>query len=397
MEALVMNMHWLAGGAGRFLTAVALAGALIGIGPAVASASASACVSWTGTPPVNPSNTGDSLAGVSVLSPCNVWAVGNKQAGATFTLAEHFDGTGWTAFPSSNPSSTTSEFTAVAAISSQDALAVGGYVDSATAYQTLIEVFSNGVWEQIASPDPGGSANDNFLTGVAIISAKNAWAVGSYSVGHQKSPLRTLIVAWNGITWSVQTTPTIVGSLLNGVAASSAKNAWAVGAYTDSPQFVDQTLIEHWDGTKWRRVSSPNPGGPAEVNTLTAVAVSSPSNAWAVGHFATKGGSTKPLIERWNGKAWKSMTPASLDGGSRVGALTGVTIVSATDAWAVGQSGSQTLIARWDGKTWNRVPSPNPGNFAYLAGVGSSSATDVWAAGYYSANAPDETLAVHCC
>jgi len=63
------------------------------------------------------------------------------------------------------------------------------------------------------------------------------------------------------------------------VTATSAGNAWAVGAYTVGT--ADQkTLILRWNGTKWTHVPSPN---PVPSNDLTGVAASSGSNAWAVG------------------------------------------------------------------------------------------------------------------
>ena len=39
------------------------------------------------------------------------------------------------------------------------------------------------------------------------------------------------------------------------VAAVTAKNAWAVGYAGQN------TLIEHWNGTRWLRAASPNPPG----------------------------------------------------------------------------------------------------------------------------------------
>src|SRR5438128_11847093 len=46
---------------------------------------------------------------------------------------------------------------------------------------------------------------------------------------------------------------------LSGVAAVSASDAWTVGSYQTS-SFLNQTLIEHWNGSDWNVVSSPNPG-----------------------------------------------------------------------------------------------------------------------------------------
>jgi hypothetical protein len=62
------------------------------------------------------------------------------------------------------------------------------------------------------------------------------------------------------------------------VAATSPTDAWAVGIpYTNTGT---KSLIEHWDGTTWTRVPTPNPNSDSY---LSAVAATSPANAWAVG------------------------------------------------------------------------------------------------------------------
>jgi hypothetical protein len=117
---------------------------------------------------------------------------------------------------------------------------------------------------------------------------------------------------------------------LQGVAAPSARDAWAIGYTTQTQAF--QTLIVHWNGTTWNRVPSPNPGGGAILNAVTAT---SASNAWAAGQTGT----AQALILRWNGSSWKR-APAPAPEGT----LSGIAATSATDAWAVGSSASGTLI-----------------------------------------------------
>jgi hypothetical protein len=75
------------------------------------------------------------------------------------------------------------------------------------------------------------------LYGVAATSARNAWAVGLVGA-------RTLIVRWNGTAWT-KASPS--PGFLVGVAATSARNAWAVGA-TD----YANTLIVRWNGHTWK-------------------------------------------------------------------------------------------------------------------------------------------------
>src|SRR5271156_4419262 len=124
------------------------------------------------------------------------------------------------------------------------------------------------------SSGPAASfAVSGYLSDVAATSASNAWAVGYTSSG-------TLIVRWNGTAWKRVPSPGSAGSLLYGVAATSSRDAWAVGCTDCSGSGVSKTLIERWNGTAWKRVPSPSPGSGG---TLDGVAASSASSAWAVG------------------------------------------------------------------------------------------------------------------
>jgi len=361
------------------------------------AASASTCVNWTGVAPVNPTGNGDDLAAVAVPAPCDAWAVGGYVSNGHFkTLVEHWNGTFLQFEISGNPGgfNQDSYLTAVAAVPGASPWAAGYYFNG-TGYQTLIETPKNGVWTQVPTQDPAGPSSRNVFFAVAATSTSNAWAVGQYG----GVPESSLIERWNGSAWlqAPSPDPSAVQNELHGVAAISAGNAWAVGQYVNG-QGAFQTLILRWNGTAWKRVRSPNPAGPANTNSLQAVAGVSASSAWAVGDEFT-GGVLQPLIEHWNGTAWKSVhTPTpSL---SVPAELTGVTAISARDAWAVGYYGNpgslHTLLEHWNGTAWRRVPSPSPGTEAVLRGV-ASSRTSTWAVGYYSSGGPVQTLAVHCC
>ena len=68
------------------------------------------------------------------------------------------------------------------------------------------------------------------------------------------------------------------------VAATSPRNAWAVGSIGPGPGINPgrgtKTLIEHWNGKTWKRVPSPSPGPAAQ---LLGVAATSPYDAWSAG------------------------------------------------------------------------------------------------------------------
>ena len=120
------------------------------------------------------------------------------------------------------------------------------------------------------------------------------------------------------------------------------------------------------------------PAGPAASlstsGSLSGVAATSAGNAWAVGATSTG----KTLIVRWNGSAWKRVPSPITAAGS---GLQSVSATSARSAWAVGFTGSKTLILRWNGSSGKRVPSPSPGGPSFLLGVAATSARSAWAVG----------------
>jgi hypothetical protein len=144
----------------------------------------------------------------------------------------------------------------------------------------------------------------------------------------------------------------VTGGQLNGVAAISAGNAWAVG-YTGwpNPAKPEHTLLMHWNGKAWLTVTTPKPvaGGFSSVSVAGG-------DAWAVGTAPV----SAALIWHWNGKSWaKSATP-SVPGGVE---LLGVAQTSASTAWAGGEGAlngqNSDLLLRWNGRTWSRGPVPD--------------------------------------
>jgi len=79
------------------------------------------------------------------------------------------------------------------------------------------------------------------------------------------------------------------------VAATSARNAWAIGSSASGG--ISRTLIEHWNGRNWRAMPSPDVGGATTSNNLAGVYASSAGNAWVVGSF---GSPAQVLAFRWS-------------------------------------------------------------------------------------------------
>jgi hypothetical protein len=239
---------------------------------------------------------------------------------------------------------------------------------------------------QVAHWNGSSWADDDFVNGYQNVDAQspeNVWAVGGTSWFY---PTQTLARHWNGKTWTHVYTPTPDGSAwFNGVAATSATNAWAVGYIGGGPgeQGNSTPIIERWNGKAWKLQYFRLPTNPGQ---FSAVAATGRDNAWAVGSTGVEG-PNGALIEHWNGHWWRRIPANTPDG---FGNLQGVTAISPNDVWAVGYTDSgptyQSLTLHWNGKRWSVVPSPNPTGQTNLWAVSASSPTNVWAVGFTNPN-----------
>jgi hypothetical protein len=224
------------------------------------------------------------------------------------------------------------------------------------------------------TPSPNQGTSNNELLGVAAVAASNAWAVGYYQSGTCVCNERTLSEHWNGSSWTLVATPNARASfgdydVLKGTSAVTASNVWAVGYAGNVSSSNDTALIEHWNGTAWSIVSSPD---PSSTQDLYAVSALSASDVWAVGgSFNQNPYRYGALIDHWNGTSWTAIpNPATT-------ALYGVTAIAANDVWAVGYG----QILHWDGTKWNIVPN-GAGSSYDLQAVAGASASNIWAVGY---------------
>ena len=151
----------------------------------------------------------------------------------------------------------------------------------------------------VQTPSPPA---DSLLNGVATRSSADAWVVGG-SRSAEGDSISALIEHWDGTAWRVVPRPTPgQSSVLSGVAIASASNAWAVGSYEGNTLRGRPDPHRALERRSWNRVPSPHPGGES---WLTAVAVVSSRNAWAVGAYANQVGGRNKLftgaLERQSG------------------------------------------------------------------------------------------------
>ncbi len=356
------------------------------------AASVTGCGTWRVIQSPNPTPT-VILSGVAAISANNVWAVGRFTSDSNPSpraLALQWDGTHWQVGALPNPGTTEDAFLAVTRVSASQELWAVGYENSSPigpppVPQTLIEHWDGTSWSVTPSPNVGQDVNE--LYGVTATSPTDAWAVGEHFDPNVSTAPQTLTEHWDGTSWSVVPSPSpgTSDNALTAVTAVAANDIWAVGhMQPGSSGIQNASLVEHWDGSQWLVVSSPNVG--SRDNLLSGVAADSASSAWAVGTADGDVGPTTTFILHWNGSQW-AVTP-SPSPGSSINALAAPVALSATNAWAVGyfqqaNRSQRTLTEHWNGKNWKVVNSPNIGTdnndlnaLAFIAGT-----NQVWTVG----------------
>ena len=329
------------------------------------------------------------LTSVDVRARADGWAVGLRCTGKCqdqYTLIEHWNGRRWSRVPSPSPSRI-QYLGAVRAVSARDAWAVGFYAtDHDNVVRTLIEHWNGRRWTRVPSPNPStGPDGVSALEGVTAVSGRDAWAAGLY--GLRNGDVRPLLLHWNGVRWSAVPSPHRSPlSTLMSVSATSAGNAWAVG---ESGEVGTSMLLMHWNGVRWSLV--PGLRGQTSLQSVSAV---SARDAWAAGvSCPDRCNSNRPPIRaellHWNGTRWARAVSPEPGADSE---LTGVSGLSARDAWAVGEFchtrcqspelGSAVLLLHWNGVRWARATGPGfAPRTADLGGVSTLSARRTWAVG----------------
>ena len=144
----------------------------------------------------------------------------------------------------------------------------------------------------------------------------------------------------------------------------------------------ERTLIEHWDGSAWSLFPSPNPEtAPGDFDELVGVAGTDPDDLWAIG-TVSNGPQSAFLLIHWNGTTWSVSRPPAI--GIFIGEA--ITVVSADDVWAVGDTADGTISAHFDGTKWTDVITPTfkPNNTEdnFLTGITNAGPDDLWASGF---------------
>jgi hypothetical protein len=341
------------------------------------------------------------LSAVSCTSATACTAVGDSffnRGGSNFAaapLAERWDGASWSIQAVPDPTSASqigeSGFSGVSCTSAT-ACTAGGFQDNSNAVgaalgMTLGEQWDGVGWAIQPTPNPAGASQirTSGFSDVSCTSATACTAVGSYGGPGPDLPLAE---RWDGVSWSIQTVPPPTESTdtkLDAVSCTSTTACTAVGL--SGGIGANLPLAERWDGVSWSIQTTPKPTG-AKDTALLAVSCTSATACTAVGAFLGSGGAYLPLAERWNGVDWSIQTTPNHTSGP--GALEGVSCTSTTACTAVGLSGgsgpNSPLAERWNGVGWSIQTTTKPASAtdSGLISVSCTSTTACTAVGYLS-------------
>jgi hypothetical protein len=283
---------------------------------------------WKVSPSFGVPQSDEALTGISAAGPDEAWAVGWHDPYGTeriHGLVLRWEDQQWKVDQDADHSPIPR---AVDARTADDVWAVG---------VGLFEHFDGSTWTH--APPPRADVTPNAVT---VLAEDDAWVVGSRLIQkpgyHSGKPY---IAHWDGSAWSSVSIPLsrAIGSL-SGVAAASPTDIWAVGSINSAPS---APLALHYDGVHWRQVQVPD---APEGGTLSGVTVVSANDVWAVGsqdgHLHDGFAVLRTFSEHWDGSVWTTVkSPNDSDHDNWLAA----TVASGSRVWAFGGDGG-TLVER---------------------------------------------------
>lgn len=239
-----------------FLVVAAFMVGLIGGTASPASASGLTPPIWVVTPNPNPPNpVQSSLTGISCVGQSFCMAVGTSSAntgqstGVQTTLVEEWNGTSWSIVPSPNPPGSNALLTGVSCPSTTDCVVVGWSTASQSSPDVpLAEIWNGSNWSIVNVP-AGSWSGQTILLGVSCSEPTDCWAAGA------QGPI-TLLEHWDGSSWAGLSVPQPPGTL-SSISCSSATDCIAVGAGGSVNGRPTNPLSVQWNGRSWSVLSTP--------------------------------------------------------------------------------------------------------------------------------------------
>jgi hypothetical protein len=221
-------------------------------------------------------------------------------------------------------------------------VAAGGHGSSEyVADHTLLERWNGQRWARVSSGLPVHGS----FEAVSCPSKSMCMAVGGETSADTDVPI---VARWNGRTWSTKRLSQQAGTIrLDGVSCADARDCSVVGQIQTKPKFdATQSLVERWNGKKWRIQKTPTLA--PEAAGLTSVSCPTARYCLATGSVSQyftgqsdQSGYDSSYVLAWNGIKWSnSHVPLPVD--RRFDDLNGVSCRAVAKCVAVGDVGAES-------------------------------------------------------
>jgi hypothetical protein len=208
-----------------------------------------------------------------------------------------------------------------------------------------------------------------------------------------------LIEHYDGSTWSVVASPNrFDSSVMYKVSCASTTSCLAVGDYVQD--FIGYAFAEHWNGSTWSLVF-PRRAITSESAELLGVSCITTTTCISVGNYALEDPTStlRTLAAGWAAPSALVESRPANPSATDPSQLISDDCPSAQECVAVGDEPisdqvDKTVAEQWNGSTWSIVATPQTRSrsLRQLDGVSCPSATDCFAVGF-GYTGPDRTLA----
>jgi hypothetical protein len=293
-------------------------------------------------------------------------------------MVQSWNGRTWRLESVPGPRGSDSQLFGVDCPSARVCVAVGSVFPAEGPAELVTEQKGASGWTAHKLPMPGGYTSIAALPHVSCLSSRSCFVTTGYQDAENKT--RPLLLRWNGDHWRRRHIPRVAasgGDSLGAMSCSGPKDCMVlVGVQNGAQETVGQTT-QHWDGATWTegklaapvaRNSKAFPGGVDSLDCPVR------DRCVAVGYDSESSNQApeQTLVERWNGQRWRHV--ATPDETPYTASLNSVSCTAETACTAVGWSAGaheQPYALRWDGNSWRveRPPAIDGAENARLNGV----------------------------
>ncbi len=237
--------------------------------------------------------------------------------------------------------------------------------------------FTAGKWAAIKPA--GALTKATFLSTISMLSASEGWAAGSTASG---TPAAVLVHYSNG-SWTPANLSTKAAGF-SSVAMDSTTDGWLAG-YTRSSGTPPMTLMYHYQGGSWVEDTAAESVMSGAYAVPSAMTMLSASEGWAVGQNG---------IAHYCGGKWAPERIAVHAGTLSLDfALESLTLISPDEGWAAGNityfgtshqlPPQRAVVLHYAHHAWTvqSLPLDTANQNTYLTGIAAASPSDVWAVG----------------